>query len=161
MTYSQKYAIVHFIEPVPEGTVFTSDTWPPHTTIADVFAIDLTTMFLDALSKFIQSIPTVQTTIGNRAVLGSAEEPVYVRLLKENESLHALHNDVIDFLEKYAVQFNTPEYTRDGFLPHITMQLDTEITQNQALSIDSLSLIDMFPDDDWRKRKVISTFNLK
>ena len=43
MNYSQKYTLVTFIKPLEVGASFDMVDWPLHITLADVFAIDLST----------------------------------------------------------------------------------------------------------------------
>lgn len=153
MSYSQKYCLIYFINPATSNAQFSMTDWPLHITIADVFAINLTE---DTFSNISQRIEKLKPTIimpTDDAVLGDTK----VTLIKKSKELQLLHENVLDILEENGAIFNTPEYIREGFLPHSTIQGQSHIQPN-TICIDRLSLIDMFPNGDWRQRKVIDTF---
>lgn len=156
MTYSQKYCLVHFIKPVQVGTQFHMSEWPLHTTLADVFAINRQNSHIDELltSKFSQ-YPTVKTTALQDSTLGATQ----VVLLDKTQELLSLHNNVVALLEENGAVFNTPGFNKEGFISHSTIQQNGRLNIGEEIVIDSLSLIDMFPGDDWQQRKVLSTFN--
>lgn len=146
MTYSQKYSLVHFIAPVNEGAVFYMSEWPLHATLADVFAIDrAATDITSKLATLIEQIDPIQTVARNDTVLGVTP----VTLLKKTLLLARLHEKIISLLEENGATFNTPEFTRDGFLPHTSIQASGRLHKDDTVMIDSLSLIDMFPGGDW------------
>ena len=84
-----------------------------------------------------------------------------VMLLDKTESLIALHTAIVDLLMKNGAVFNSPEFTREGYLPHCTVQSSGHANRGDSITIDSISLIDMFSDGDWQRRKVLATFLLK
>lgn len=157
MTYSQKYTLVHFIHPVSIGTEFDMYHSPLHTTIADVFAIEREQTSIDKkLAALLASNKPAESYATNESILGTT----HVTLLQKTEPLLRLHNDVVDLLENNGAVFNTPEFTRSGFLPHVTIQQNERISPEEKVIIDSVSLIDMFPDGNWQQRKVLATFFL-
>ncbi|RYF29002.1 MAG: hypothetical protein EOO17_03240 [Chloroflexi bacterium] len=155
MIYSQKYSLVHFIEPLEIGVQFHMSEWPLHTTLADVFAIDPQGADFERLlaSKFI-GYPPVRTAATADSILGTTR----VVLLDKTKELLNLHDNVINLLEQNGAVFNTPEFNKEGFIPHSTIQNSERLDIGQKVIIDSLSLIDMFPDGDWQQRKVLFTF---
>ncbi|MBI3889802.1 2'-5' RNA ligase family protein [Candidatus Saccharibacteria bacterium] len=156
MTYSQKYCLVHFIKPVQNGMQFHMSEWPLHATLADVFAINRRSSHIDEIlaSKFSHH-PSVKTTAMQGSILGTT----HVVLLNKTPELLSLHAEVITILEESDAIFNTPEFNKAGFIPHSTIQQNERVNIGDVLEINSLSLVDMFPDDDWQQRKVLSTFN--
>jgi 2'-5' RNA ligase len=158
MTYSQKYTLVSFVSPVPIGTEFDMADWPLHITLADVFAIDRTGTDVEAkLAVAVAELPPVSANADKEVVLGT----VHVVLLDKNETLLALHHHLVDLLEANGVIFNTPEFTRDGYLPHCTIQKTGRLRSGDKVTIDTIALIDMFPGNDWQRRKVINLFELR
>lgn len=157
MTYSQKYCLVHFIKPVTVGTQFHMSEWPLHTTLADVFAINRQNSNIDKLlnSKSSQYL-SVRTTAIADSTLGTTQ----VVLLDKTQELLNLHNDVVALLEENGAVFNTHEFNKEGFIPHSTIQQTQRLNVGEEIVINTLSLVDMFPDDDWQQRKVLSAFNL-
>ena len=157
MPYSQKYTLVHFKTPLPVGATFTMSEWPPHITLADVFAIDRAVTCIDqhlaALTTKSQPVTIAATRPG---VLGETS----VVLFKNTFALQQLHDSIIDLLGSRGAVFNHPEFTKTGFLPHSNTNTSTPIHPGDTLHITSLSLIDMYPDSDWQQRKVLATFML-
>ncbi len=157
MPYSQKYTLVAFLKPIDEGIEFEMSDWPVHVTLADVFAIDIHNGIEALLATLLSNQPAVSIKAGKESILGSAK----VILLESNDAITNLHNRIIDVLVSKDAIFNSPEYTRNGFLPHSTIQPSGRLNEGDIEFIKSISVVDMFPGGDWRQRKVVRTFNLQ
>lgn len=158
MHFSQKYCLAAFLQPVGTDTAFAMTDWPPHVTLADVFAIDRTGTGIDRkLRALLDREPAVRITASEAALLGATA----VTLLEKNEHIVALHARLIDLLAANSAVFNTPEFTRTGFLPHCTSQKSGRLHPGDTVWIDTITLVDMFPDGDWRRRKTLKTFALR
>lgn len=157
MRYSQKYCLVSFLEPVIDGTEFAMTEWPLHVTLADAFAINLFETGIESkLVKLFKDFSVMSTRAKNEAVLGTTQ----VVLLEKSRELLRLHNSIIDILASEGAKFNTPEFTKEGFLPHCTIQKNVRLRIGDEVMLGAVALIDMFPDKNWRQRKVINTFGL-
>ena len=156
MTYSQKYALVHFITPIANGVEFHMSDWPLHVTLADVFAINRSNLD-KALVGFLAQTAPVKTTALSKSTLGTAP----VILLDKSPALLKLHADIVSLLGAHGVVFNNPEFTRDGFIPHSTIQKSSRLEIGDEVAVDSLSLIYMFPNNNWEQRRVLATFEMK
>ena len=131
--------------------------WPPHVTLADVFAIDRRNTDIDLkLTSMIQNYRLISITTAKDAKLGDTE----VVLIKENAELNELHTKIVDILEANGAVFNTPAFTRSGFLPHCTVQKSGRVQINEKYGIKQVALVDMFPNGDWQQRKVLGVFDL-
>lgn len=131
--------------------------WPLHITLADVFAVDREATDIDAkLEKMLskQQKPTVVAR--NDTVLGTTP----VVLIEKTDELTDLHHQIIDLLESNGAVFNTPEFTRGGFLPHCTIQKSGRVNSGDGITINEITLVDMFPNNDWQRRKVINVYKL-
>ena len=158
MTYSQKYTLVHFTSPIEDGEQFPMSKWPLHTTLADVFAVNRHKTTIDTkLVALLAQIQPVNTSALNDDILGTTP----VVLLDKTPPLLKLHTDIVSLLEENDAIFNNPEFTRNGFLPHSTIQKSGRLHASDRITIDSISLVDMFPDDDQMQRKVLTTFKLR
>jgi hypothetical protein len=156
MRYSQKYCLVAFQKPVDVNTEFEMTDWPVHATLADVFAADLSNDLENKVVELLTKEPVVAVAAGQEAVLGQTK----VVLLDKSEAIVSLHNHLVDLLEASGAVFNTPEFTRNGFLPHSTIQQSGKIQTGETFTIDIISLVDMFPDGNWQKRRVLNNFAL-
>lgn len=157
MQYSQKYTLVAFLKPMKVGAEFAMADWPLHTTLADVFAIELDAIIEQNLTDLLAKQPSICLSVGEDAKLGNTR----VALINKNSELQDLHDTIINVLELHGAKFNAPEFTRKGFLPHSTIQKFERLNAGDEFEITFVSLIDMFPGGDWQKRKVLNNFNLK
>jgi 2'-5' RNA ligase len=155
--FTQKYAIIQLFEDVQDGYEFTSDNWPLHSTIIDTFAIDWdVSTIISELEKIVIGHKSISTTAIGDKCFGS-EQQIKVTLLNITSKLNTLHYDIIKLLNTGGLRLNDPQYAINGFLPHVTVQDNTRINIGDKVILNSLSLIDMFPNQDPYKRKVIET----
>jgi 2'-5' RNA ligase len=130
--------------------------WPLHITLADVFAVELDINLERKLTSLLASHQPITLLAKGDSTLGTTK----VTLIEENDRLYNLHGQIIDLLENNGAKFNTPEFTRAGFLPHSTIQKSKRLYEGDSLEISTISLIDMFPQNDWEQRKIVKNFKL-
>lgn len=159
--FSQKYTIVHFFKPLADGTGFASSDWPPHITLAETFAIHSSTSdLIDTLSRVSKNHLPVQTTALDDAHFGP-DHSIPVTLIDTSPVLSTLHNDIITVLkDSCGATFNNPQYVQQGYRAHSTIRPDARLHAGDHITINSLSIVDMFPNNDPYRRKVIQTFRL-
>lgn len=157
MQYAQKYVLVSFLEPIEVNTEFSMTDWPPHVTLADVFAVKLDTSIERKLANLLINQPTVIASAGSDSKLGETK----VVLIDKSNELLDLHNQIVDLLELNDAKFNTPDFTRSGFIPHSTIQKSGRLHEGDKIEINTISLVDMFPDENWQQRKVLSNFKMR
>lgn len=159
MKLTQKYTIVQLIEALPDGFEYKMEDWPLHITLADVFEVKGDSKdILRALEK-IKLEKTIRVKVVGEKLFGENNE-IRVKLLENTDALQKLHHQIVTALEGLAVQFNTPEFTSNGFLPHSTVLKAGELETGQQVTFDSLTLIDMFPDGNGYMRRVVSSHPL-
>ena len=158
--FTQKYTIVQFFDDIDEGYEYSSDSWPLHSTIVDTFAIDWS---VDEMTS------RLKDTLKNHATADSVAEDdrffgdqgqVQVVLLNRSDSLVELHQDVLTTLEDGGLKLNDPQFARDGFLQHATVQKHARLSKGDRVQFTALSIVDMFPDEDPYKRKVLRTITV-
>lgn len=155
--FTQKYTIVHLMNSLPGGYEFLMKDWPAHITLADVFAIDgNSTGLLESLREMLSTVGPVQTKVIGEDWFGD-DKSIHVMLFEKTNEFQQLHDEIVTVLKQFSVKFNNPEFTGEGFKPHSTVQKDGKLEIGANLTIDSITLIDMFPNDDFKKRKVLGT----
>jgi hypothetical protein len=157
MLYSQKYTLVAFLKPLEIGAEFVMTDWPLHITLADVFAIELSDAVEQNLSTLFAEQSPISLSLAEDGTLGTTK----VTFFKNTSEFQNLHDKIIDLLELNGAEFNTPEFTREGFLPHSTIQKSEKLNEGDKFVVTAVSLIDMFPNSNWKQRKVLNNFNLK
>ena len=67
---------------------------------------------------------------------------------------------MLSVLEEGGLKLNDPQFARDGFLPHATVQKHARLNKGDKVQFTALSIVDMFPDEDPYKRKVLKTIKI-
>lgn len=155
--FGQKYVIVQLLEEVPEGTEFAMSEWPLHVTVVGVFATDW------SIPDMAERLMTL--LIGRRSFATYAKDEAYfgpnqdirVTLVEKTEELAKLHGDVCALLERGGLRLNDPQFAREGFRPHATVQEHAALQSGETVVFDALTIIDMFPNGDPHRRKVLKT----
>jgi 2'-5' RNA ligase len=157
--FKQKYTIVQLIDPLPDAAEWGVENWPLHITIADIFAIDGdSTDILKAL-KNIKINKVIEAKVVGDAFWGP-EKNVHVKLVENTADLYNLHKQIIESLQSLNVDFNSPGFVIEGFKPHSTVQDKKSLEDRQLVRFNCLTLIDMFPDENGYKRRIIGHHTL-
>jgi 2'-5' RNA ligase len=157
--FTQKYTLVYAIEDLREGDIFLMEDWPLHVTLADVFAIQGDPKaLLDELSRTLGNYPVAQARVIGDDWFGK-DKRTHVMLIDKTSELQNLHETILSVLEKFSSTFNSPQFTKEGFRPHSTIKGDRRLNVNHTVTFDAVTLIDMFPDDNPFKRRVLGTIH--
>lgn len=158
--FTQKYAVIQLFEDTPVGAEFPSSNWPLHSTIADTFAIDWdATTMAEKLTELLKSHPQATSVAEDDRFFGGNGE-VQVVMLQKTDSLVKLHYDVVELLEQGGWKPNDPQFAKEGFLPHSTVQAHNRLNKSDKVVFDALSIIDFFPNEDPYQRKVLATIKI-
>jgi len=156
---SQKYIVVSFLEPLENGFNFSCKEWPLHITLLPNFTIKGSlNELINKLGELASIVSAFDVEVGNNERFGPNGE-VLVSLIKPNENILSLHNVLVDVAKLYV--FDTPQYIGDGYRPHATVQLNNKLIRGQIKNINSITLVDMYPNNDIERRQTIETFKLK
>lgn len=157
----QKYVLIHILEPIANNTQFSMYDWPLHVTLSPRFAVDIKQKGFNAnLNNLITKQNPVKTIVKKDAKFGK-DSQVHVSLLDLTPQLFELHNELLDLLESYGAVFDEPKYSRSGYKPHVTVQKAGRVFEGDTITIDSLTLVDMFPECDIKQRKVLKTYRFR
>ena len=85
---------------------------------------------------------------------------VAVSLIKQNNELIKLHENLIAITKSLGAEYDEPKFLGEGFRPHSTIQMKSRLHEGQDINIDSFTLVDMFPDKDKTGRRIIEDFSL-
>lgn len=158
MSFTQKYTIISPIEQVTEGQVFESTHWPLHTTIADTFAVDA--IDEEMISQIRRQVRgrTLTVSGGELAYFGKNAD-IEVMLLRDSPELYTLHSDLADLLLDRGAIFNDSQYIKGGFIGHVTQRETKRLAINERVRLDAVAIIDMFPEGNPNKRRVMKVIN--
>lgn len=157
----QKYVIVHFIDSNNVPHNFNASEWPLHITLLANFTLagKLETLItkLDGYSAQEQSFVV---GVDSEDLFG-LNKNVAVSLIEPSIEIIETHLSLARIAISLGAKFDEPRYMNDGFRPHATIQLKSRLKIGQTVNIDTFSLVDMFPDNDINKRRIIKKFELQ
>jgi 2'-5' RNA ligase len=158
---TQKYTIVQLLEDMQEGDEYAPSDWPLHVTLSDIFAVECDINYLcQQLSELLANKKPTVVTADHDEYFGP-DKRTQVTLLAMNEELLALHYDVIALLKYNGATFNTPQYIETGFRAHATVRPHARLYQRDEVRFDAFSIIDLLPDKNPNRRKILKTFPLQ
>lgn len=111
---------------------------------------------VDELTILLGAHPQADSTVEDDRLFGENGE-VRVALLEKTASLVQLHYDLINLLEGGELRLNDPQFSKEGFLPHSTVQSHARLEKGEYVTFTALSIIDFFPREDPYRRKVLAT----
>ena len=159
--FTQKWAIIALLKDVGEGSVFYHTDFPLHVTLAGVFATERSGQELvEELTQLLVKRNSVEIETDGKALFGPSKDIVVMKI-KKTVGLMSLYSDVYECLKNVNVTYISPEYQGGGYLPHSTFQKSAFLKPGEKRLLKSVSLIDLFPNNDGYQRKIFKTFDLQ
>lgn len=159
-TFKQKWAIISLLEDVDEGTEFYYTDFPLHLTLAGVFASDRNGQQLtEGLKGLLSTRSPFEIEANEKDMFGPEKNIAVIRIVKTPE-LMDLYQHIYTWLNGLGAIYNSPEYQGDGYLPHSTFQKTSYLKVGEKRVLSSVSLIDLFPNNDGYRRKIYKTIKL-
>lgn len=156
----QKYVIVGFLEKAPAGLEFEAVDWPLHVSMAPRFMANLGRIgLMEALEHLAAKTDLLQLTAAEDAMFGPGAD-IPVTTIVPIPEIQQLHNDVYGLLNSEGATFDEVRYTGESYKPHVTIQKHSRVHTGDSLTIDSISVVDMYPNQDVSRRKILKTFML-
>lgn len=160
-TFTQKWAIISLLEDTPEGSEFYYTDFPLNVTLAGVFAVDRNGQQLVAdLTELLSRQPQVEIEVEEKDMFGPKKN-VAVMKIKKTPELMDLYQHIHGWLKGSGAKYNSPEYQGDDYLPHSTLQKTGSLTQGEKSILRSVSLIDLYPNNDGYQRRIFKTIALE
>lgn len=154
----QKYVLATFLQPLPDGAEFTVGHWPLHTTLVANFALDIeATDLIGKLDALFSDVHPIKTVAIHDEHFGPQGQ-VHVTRLELTDELAELHNKAVALIRQNGGIFDEPQYLEAGYKPHVTVQADGRINEGEHIALSEVSLVDMFPGQNIRGRKIMQTF---
>lgn len=155
--FTQKYIIVQLLEPMAEGAEYASADWPLHVTLAGIFSVDLTgERVIEQLRDMLVTQKPFTVIAGQDAYFG-VKKQTRVTVLEISDELRTLHYKVVALLRWVGAEFNTPEFIEAGFRAHATVRPHARLRRGDTVTFHALTVIDMYPNGNPYRRKVLRT----
>jgi 2'-5' RNA ligase len=159
--FTQKWAIISLLEDAAEGDEFHYTEFPLHVTLAGVFAISKSgEQLAQELTKILENQKPFPIKADQQDMFGPGKDVAVMRIHKTPE-LMKLYESIHGWLMNEDATFNSPEYQGTGYLPHSTFQKSGSLAPSEERRITSVSLVDLFPNNDGYKRKIYKTIILR
>lgn len=159
--FTQKWAVISLLEDAAEGSEFHYTDFPLHVTLAGVFAIDKNgPQLIHELDTLLAGKKRVWIEAEEKAMFGPAQD-IAVMKVKKTPGLMQLYSAVYGLLKNAGAAYNSPEYQGESYLPHVTAQTTGSLVPGEKRLLKSVSLIDLFPNDDGYQRKILKTIDLQ
>ncbi len=156
----QKYVLVAFVNSIDIGFEYSSINWPLHVTLVANFAVLRNAEIDNDIAKIINNTNKITLTAEGDDYFGPHKD-VKVTIIQPNEQLNLLHKELVDLLKSKSAAFDEPQYLKDGYRAHATVQLGNNFPKSEKFILTDVCLVDMFPEGDINKRKVLKKFSLK
>ena len=157
---SQKYVIVHFIDISNVPGEFPKSEWPLHVTLLANFTISL------PLEELIQKLELYALEIVPFEIMSDGEDVfgpnqnIAVSLIQQSESIRKVHADLSAISKALGAKYDELKFMGEGFRPHATKQINARLMDKQIIALNNFTLVDMYPDNDINRRRIIKTYKL-
>jgi len=157
---TQKWAVIAPLEKVTDGDIFYYTDFPLHITLAGVFAVDLEGAELaQALADSLRDQHAIRVTSHQKDWFGPNKDVGVMKIIM-SQNLMNLYNTIHNGLLSLGAVFNEPQYEGEGYLAHATDQKSAVLKPQEHVVIDSIALVDLFPNNDGYQRKIFKTITL-
>lgn len=158
---TQKWAIVAFLENVDEGAEFYYTDFPLHVTFAGVFATSMSGRQLaDELAGLLAGVQAIEIEADSGGMFGPNSNVAVMKVIK-TPGLMNIYSMIHGWLRDMGATFNSPQYEGEGYIPHSTPQKSGSLREGERRLLNSVSIIDLFPNGDGHRRKVHTTIKLQ
>lgn len=158
----QKYVLVKFLESMSEGEEFiANNNWPLHITLVANFAVPFDAQnLLMILTEQLKEQKAIPIIAGKDEFFGQHKD-IQVTTMKMTPGLLSLHEALVALLKSHGAEFDEPKYMNKGYRAHATIQTGARLNENDNVLLDEVTIVDMFPDNDITKRRVLQTVKLQ
>lgn len=111
------------------------------------------------LSNFAFQQKPFDIRTAGEALFGPSQN-VAVSLIQPNKNIQQMHEILSSIASKLGADFDEPAFMGDGYRPHVTIQVDSHLSDKQLVTLNDFTLIDMFPDSDMNRRRIVETYEL-
>lgn len=142
------------------------DMLPLHCTLVHWFWLDQSPEIVAAqLQVALGDTGTIKLTAGGEQTFtgktkGGKTVPVTVNDIRLTPQLRTLHEHACSALEELDVRYSEPQYTHDGFNPHVTHQKDGQLMPGEVRGSSRLYLIEAAAPEYGNERTVRTAIDL-
>jgi hypothetical protein len=149
------------LSPLQVGDEFRRADWPPHVTLIPPFSADApAAAILVAIGTAAEGHAALSATGEARAGFGR-RGAVPVTTVTPVEPFRALHLSVLAAIDRFLPHGTRLSHVGPDYRPHVTDQATGRLEPGTSVILRQLAVIDMRPDEDAGRRRVVGTFPLR
>jgi len=158
-----KYAIFHIIDKKMQqqykvSPEFLPSEWPLHLTLLGNFTTNAPIEhIINALTSYTENIKPFEIAVGDESLFGTNED-ILVSVLQTNGAIKKLHNGLKGIMGAQEAIYDNSDFVGAGYNPHVTVQETARLNIGQKILVGDITLVDMEPNGDSSKRRVVRTF---
>lgn len=131
-----------------------------HVTLLANFAISQPLEKLtEQLELYAQETEPFEIMSDGEDLFGPSQD-VAVSLIRPSSSIRKVHADLAAITQALGAEYDEPKFMDEGFRPHATKQVNSQLEDKQVLELNNFTLVDMYPDNGANRRKIIKTYKL-
>lgn len=154
---TQKWCVAAFFDELEDGYEFHRTDIPLHITVAGVFATeDTSQVIFKSLFSLLSNQEPFAVTAGGDELWGNNKD-LKVVIIEKSDVMSSLLMKIYEHLLKNGAVFNEPQYEGLGHKLHSTVQKSARLQKGDTVLINKVSLVDMFPDNDGMRRRIVGT----
>ncbi len=138
------FAVIANLEAGADG--YTMATLPLHVTLLTIFESTLDSAQLNTIVGAVAAANTAFDVPSLERALFGVNEDVPVTRVVRSPALFALHSQLLSEVKDHA-RFRTPQFTGDGYGPHVTDQGERCLAVGETARIDNLTLVEISGED--------------
>lgn len=148
------YLLVLEIEPVMVNKVYVA--LPLHCTVVPWFRSNQSPAnILKAITSIVQDQPQIELISGSDDLFGK-DKDVPVNRIVNHEEVREFHTKLLTVLQGIGVTDTQPQWTKDGFTPHVTRQKSGQFEEGRRFTATKLYLAEAMAPDKLQEKKIIA-----
>jgi hypothetical protein len=157
------YLLALEIQPVKTGNSY--EGLPLHCTLVHWFWLDSVQSMTESIIQLIKHYEAPLLHVGNEeqftGMTNNGPIPVTVNKIKKTSIIEDLHEKIAGILDAEGVEYSMPQYIHAGYVPHVTHQKDSKLTQRDVVRATSLYLAQADDPAYVNDRMIIAKFDFK
>lgn len=153
------YLLALEVEPVEVSKAYVA--LPLHCTVVHWFRSEKPPAeIIRAITEIVSSTPPLEIISGKPDLFGK-DKDVPVNRIEKDETILELHKTLHTALQRIGVTDVVPEWTQDGFIPHVTRQRSGRFEEGRRIVAHKLYLTEALIPDELQQKKIIAKLFLK
>jgi hypothetical protein len=155
-----RFAVCAFLDDVALDAEFDAGALPLHVTLLGNATIGAEQGQLEAVLEAVAAgFPPFEAEGGDDAGFGP-DGDIEVTLVEDDGSLLRAHLELVGLLRRLDLRLDPPAYAGRDYRPHVTVRDGDRIERGESFELAAIALVDLEPDGDRGRRRVVAQLPL-